>query len=182
MLSGVDSFGCAASIFVDIVVNPNPVVNLGADIITSSSFVALDAGNTGSDYLWNGNGLLTTQSVFVNNNGTYYVEVTDNFGCIGTDTINVAFSFAGLDTEDEIELNLYPNPNNGIFTLSLSQMPEGDTEIRLVNEIGQVVFASQLQSQTQTFDFSYLRAATYYFQIINTGKTITKTFIITNKY
>jgi hypothetical protein len=182
VLSGVDSFGCAASIFVDIVVNPNPVVNLGADIITSSSFVALDAGNTGSDYLWNGNGLLTTQSVFVNNNGTYYVEVTDNFGCIGTDTINVAFSFAGLDTEDEIELNLYPNPNNGIFTLSLSQMPEGDTEIRLVNEIGQVVFASQLQSQTQTFDFSYLRAATYYFQIINTGKTITKTFIITNKY
>ena len=70
VLSGVDSFGCAASIFVDIVVNPNPVVNLGADIITSSSFVALDAGNTGSDYLWNGNGLLTTQSVFVNNNGT----------------------------------------------------------------------------------------------------------------
>jgi hypothetical protein len=182
ILSGTDSFGCEANIEVDIVVNYNPVVDLGPDIVTGASFVTLDAGNTGASYLWNDNGLLTTQTIFVNNNGTYYVEVTDGNGCVGTDTINVVFSFAGLNDLDDIEMTLYPNPNNGIFTLELSEMPRGKVELRLVDELGQVLYANQLQNQTQSFDFSYLRAATYYLQLITTNGSITKTFIITHKY
>jgi len=182
ILSGTDGFGCPSNITVDIVVNYNPVVDLGPDIITGAGFVALDAGNTGSSYLWNDNSLLTTQSIFVNNNGTYYVEVTDANGCFGSDTINVAFSFAGLGNIDNLEISLYPNPSNGIFTLSLSQVPAPNTQIRLVDELGQVLYANALQSQTQSFDFSYLRAATYYVQVISSEYSITKTIIITHKY
>jgi hypothetical protein len=61
-------------------------------------------------------------------------------------------------------------------------MPRGKVELRLVDELGQVLYANELQSQTQMFDFSYLRAATYYLQLTTQKGSITKTFIITHKY
>jgi len=182
ILSGTDAFGCAGNISVDIVVNYNPVVNLGPDTVVGVGFYELDAGNIGSSYIWNSNGMLNTQSIFVNNNGTYYVEVTDQNGCFGSDTVNVTFSLAGLDDLDGIDLTLYPNPSNGIFTLSLSDMPRGKVLLRLVDELGQVIYANELQAQTQTYDFSYLRAATYYVQLITNNGSVTKPIIITHKY
>jgi hypothetical protein len=89
---------------------------------------------------------------------------------------------AGIEGDDDIKLNLYPNPNNGIFNLTLFEMPEGEAQIRLLDELGQVIYACVLQNQSQSFDFSYLKAATYYFQLTTGGKSITKTFIITHKY
>lgn len=65
-----------------------PVVNLGADLnICTSDTVTLDAGNTGSTYLWSTGA--TTKTIRVSKAGTYSVEVTNAGGCKSTDAVVV---------------------------------------------------------------------------------------------
>ncbi|MBW7846280.1 MAG: T9SS type A sorting domain-containing protein, partial [Bacteroidia bacterium] len=70
--------------------NALPVVDLGADDAycagTPYSNV-LDAGNSGSTYLWNDN--TSNQTLNVTASGTYSVTVTDGNGCVNADTITV---------------------------------------------------------------------------------------------
>ena len=100
----------------------------------------------------------------------------------GSDTINVTFSLAGVNELSDTDLLLYPNPSNGVFTLTLSQLANAKPEIRLIDLLGHVLYSNELQNQTQSFDFSYLDAGTYYMQLLTPNGIITKTFIITHKY
>ncbi|MCZ2444189.1 MAG: gliding motility-associated C-terminal domain-containing protein, partial [Flavobacteriales bacterium] len=80
--------GCTGSAFLNVVVNPVPIVNLGNDtLICGSISVQLDAGNAGSSYLWNDASSMQTLSV--NGPGTYSVLVTDANGCSTTDQITI---------------------------------------------------------------------------------------------
>lgn len=83
--------GCSdTSTTANIVIIPNPVVNLGSDTaICTNSILTLDAQNTGSGitYLWSNNS--TTQTIDVTNPNTYSIVVTNSTGCKGRDTIVV---------------------------------------------------------------------------------------------
>jgi PKD repeat protein len=78
--------GCTNSDTVNLTINPVPLVDLGPDTSICVSSVTLDAGNPGSSYLWSTTS--TSQTVSVGS-GTYYVDVTNSFGCSGSDTISV---------------------------------------------------------------------------------------------
>jgi hypothetical protein len=52
--------------------------------------VALNAGNTGSSYLWS-NGAVT-QSIIATASGNYFVRVTNTNGCFKSDTINITIN------------------------------------------------------------------------------------------
>jgi hypothetical protein len=80
-----------------------------------------------------------------------------------------------LGLEDEAgnwNAMVYPNPGSGIFTLTLSQIPTTNTEIRLVDALGQVLYAGMLTEQSKQFDFSHLASATYYLLINNNDADI----------
>jgi hypothetical protein len=80
--------GCTSSDSVLITINTNLTVNLGADTIQCGGNIVLDAGNTGSIFMWSDSS--NVQSITVNSSGTYDVVVTDpNTGCTGMDTISV---------------------------------------------------------------------------------------------
>lgn len=84
----VTNNGCSSSDNVSITITANPVVNLGNDqILCGNTGVLLDAG-TASTYNWSTGE--TTQSVTVNQSGTYSVTVTDN-ACTGTDDVAITF-------------------------------------------------------------------------------------------
>jgi hypothetical protein len=86
-----NSFGCRASDTVAITFTPFPTINLGADTTAcQGSTIVLDAGLPGSTYVWSTTA--TTQTIGVTATGTYSVEVTDTFGCPGTDTVDVTFN------------------------------------------------------------------------------------------
>jgi len=78
-----DANGCQGTDDVLVIVNPLPVVDLGADAtICESDVYTLDAGVFAS-YLWSTNE--TTQSIDVMIAGIYSVVVTDANGCSATD-------------------------------------------------------------------------------------------------
>ena len=70
-------------------VNAAPSVDIGPDTTACPGYI-LDADNAGADYYWNTGA--TTQTISVNNAGTYDVTVTSSNGCKGYDTTNVLIS------------------------------------------------------------------------------------------
>ncbi|MCL6524717.1 MAG: gliding motility-associated C-terminal domain-containing protein [Thermoflavifilum sp.] len=83
-----NTFGCSASDTMRLQVNPLPIVNIGPDTaICQNTSLTLDAGNTGDKYLWNTGD--TTQKITVDTAGTYWVRVTNMFGCSASDTMRL---------------------------------------------------------------------------------------------
>ena len=70
--------------------NPLPIVDLGPDVTQCGGTVLLDAGNSGSSYLWDDASYLQTRSVSAT--GNYYVEVTGANLCTSTDSVLVTIN------------------------------------------------------------------------------------------
>jgi hypothetical protein len=73
-------------------IRPKPQVDLGPDInecIDNGTAVTLDAGVQPNQptFLWDNNS--TSQVRSVNQSGNYYVAVTNQYGCVGSDTVGV---------------------------------------------------------------------------------------------
>jgi PKD repeat protein len=92
--------GCTGSDAITLTIQPDPVVNLGADMsICEGETYNLNAGMF-STYIWNDGS--TGQILAVSAAGTYAVTVSDNIGCEGEDEIEIgltllaeaAFSYA----------------------------------------------------------------------------------------
>ncbi|HRH39677.1 MAG TPA: hypothetical protein PK760_15110, partial [Flavobacteriales bacterium] len=81
---------CSVSDAIDVTVNPNPIVNLGADaMLCDGDQLVIDATTPGATYSWqdNSNGPTFTADA----TGTYDVDVTVN-GCTTNDAINVTIN------------------------------------------------------------------------------------------
>lgn len=88
-----NAFNCSTTQSTQVIIDNNvPVVNLGNDIAQCGGEVTLDAGNAGSTYLWNFNNA-QTQTIQVNQSGTYTVDVTNACGT-GTGSIDVEIGTA----------------------------------------------------------------------------------------
>jgi len=128
----------------------------------------------------------TTDPLTYNVIGTFFITWTYSDGNGNTFTQNqtvVVNPCLGIEDESgQWNALVYPNPNSGIFTLSLSEMPTENTEIRLVDGLGQVLYSGILQNQVQQFDFSHLASATYYLLITNNNGHISKPVIVRHNY
>lgn len=69
----------------------NPPLDLGQDTSgCTGSSITLDAGGSYINYLWSTGA--SSQSITVTQSGLYWVRVTDGFGCVGEDSINVSIT------------------------------------------------------------------------------------------
>lgn len=123
-----------------------PVVELGADTTTcGGATITLDAGNSGSSYLWSN--LETTQTIVVDTAGFGYgtqqfsVDVTNESGCDNSGEINVEFvDCTGIDELDNININVYPNPSKGVFNIGLSENINKPVDLLITDQSGKVVY------------------------------------------
>jgi subtilisin-like proprotein convertase family protein len=150
--------------------------------VTGNCVVTIDSPPTATDGCTGTIVGTTTDPVSYNLIGTFFVIWTfdDGNGNIWTQNQTVVVSPC-LGIEDEAgnwNAMVYPNPGSGIFTLTLSQIPTSNTEVRLVDALGQVLYAGMLTEQSKQFDFSHLASATYYLLINNNEGQISKPVII----
>lgn len=86
---------CTTSKSTLVTINPNPVVELGNDIVACiGNSVNLNAGTGGSTYRWTRNGTPLMENnvqISVNTAGLYAVTVTSTEDCSSTDQVNVNF-------------------------------------------------------------------------------------------
>ncbi len=83
-----DSLGCTGSDTIEVIFAPNPIVNLGPDVLACPGQpITINAGAGFGTYAWSTGE--QTQTITVNSLGVYGVTVTDNNGCTGSDSVVV---------------------------------------------------------------------------------------------
>lgn len=181
-----DANGCSQS-FSTTITEPT-AVNLSAIPASATN------GNNNGSITMAGSGGLSPYSYSINGTnyysgslfsnlaaGTYTCYVKDANGCINTTSVTVD-QVAGLSDENSIIVNLYPNPNNGIFEIESSGLIGDKLNCKLFNIQGQLVSEFNLTvvdgKVSQTVEMSKkLTAGTYYLGLYNQSNVLIKEFI-----
>jgi hypothetical protein len=139
---------------VNVVVSQLPLVSLGTDVtVCPLDSIVLTANNPGMSYYWS-NGSIE-ESITIGTTGigfdlkTIWVEVENEDGCVGTDTIRVVFDFAqcfGVDENDnEDRFYVYPNPTSGKTQFEWEGI-FGDVELKISDLQGNVIHSQVIQT------------------------------------
>jgi hypothetical protein len=103
----------------------------------------------------------------------YRLKQTDYDGRFRYSQIVAAPSARGYGSN----LNIYPNPSNGVFTIQFS---EKISRVEIINLFGEIIYVSELNSDSMEIkiDLSYVRKEFYFIKIKSFDKFTTKTLII----
>ena len=171
----IDNGICQETDSVIVTVNAIPVVNLGNDTTIKASWsLTLDAGNPNASWMWSTGGTMQTET-FDNTNlivgaNVVYVAVAEN-NCSSSDTINIEVmdDVSINESINNMNLDVYPNPSNGQFTMSIEGF-EGSLEMNIVDLAGQVVYTESINvagSYTNKFNVNSLASGVYYIKLIS---------------
>ncbi|MGD1844976.1 MAG: LamG-like jellyroll fold domain-containing protein [Salibacteraceae bacterium] len=117
---------------------PLPTPNLGPDISQQNPPATLDAGPGFSIYDWSTGD--NTQTISVSIAGTYFVVVTDNNGCTGTDTIEVEFAPINVpELVNDLDVKVYPNPARDQVYIELPEEVKGKVKLEVLDLRGRQV-------------------------------------------
>jgi hypothetical protein len=118
------------------------------DVTTTTSGVTITANNSGAaSYQWmdcNTNTIIateTSQSFTALVDGNYAVIINDGT-CSDTSACVTILGIGTIEYAKNNLISVYPNPNNGVFTIQASVKGT----YKIVNELGQVVFAVDLNA------------------------------------
>ncbi len=165
-----------------------PVVELGSDTtLCGGATITLDAGNSGSTYLWSN--LETTQTIMLDTLGfgygpqDIYVDVTNQSGCDNIGEISVDFvDCTSINELTDVDMEVYPNPSTGVFSISLSGETNKPVAIRIINISGKVVkeIDDILISgiHTQKVDLSEYSDGIYTITILKDGLSKSKRIVL----
>jgi len=96
---------------------------------------------------------------------------------------SAAYSFT-LDSTVSInqfsksDINVYPNPNNGRFTLELDKEPNSELNITISNATGQVVHRQLITSSVNIFDLQGVRKGVYILDLFSENQSVKTRIVI----
>ncbi len=153
-------------------------VDLGGvnDTLEVSSYpTTLDAGTGSHDWMYVWQDASTNQTLEVNSDGWYIVQVEDTIGgCWAIDSVYVTL-VENIDfVTSNTSINVYPNPNKGQFTLEVETSINNNIDIQLINVQGQIIETisqENISEYRKQFDVSEYAKGIYYIKV-NTGEQI----------
>ena len=159
-------------------VNPLPPV----PTITQNGAVLTSSATTGNEWYYNGNPIAgaTAQTYTTTKNGQYTVKVTVK-GCTSVSNIFVVNTGIGSLTNSNA-LSVYPNPSDGIITVSFSINTKSTHKVEVKNMLGQVVFKDELTDYNGTYiksiNLQEYGKGTYTITLMNENNVIAKKIIV----
>jgi uncharacterized repeat protein (TIGR03803 family) len=140
-------YGCESqnrlAVAVSLIPNPNSSVTISGNTLT--------ADQLGANYQWldcdNNFALIQGEnqiSFTPAQTGNYALQVTQNGCTINSDCYYVENSSAGIQGlyADNGNLNVYPNPNNGVFTIENAEFGK----YKIVNSVGQILIHFEIDT------------------------------------
>jgi len=112
------------------------------------------------------------------------VTATDDSSASVADTFNIEVkSYVGIgNLMLDLEINLYPNPNNGSFVIESDMLDMKDVILEIFNEKGQLVWNREITDNIGTLhesvDLNEAPAGLYLLRVRNKSGIINKRFII----
>ncbi len=143
--------------------------------ICAGETVSLSASGL-STYSWSNGSATPGTTVSPTSTKVYTLTGTNSDNCTGFAMITVSVNACtGIDkgSESKSEVNVFPNPNNGEFTLNiLKTLTKG--EILIVNNVGQVVHTQAVQKGENKIKTKGLPTGVYYYSVTDNSKSISK--------
>lgn len=144
-LEVMDAAGCVAKDSLYLSVYDLPVVDLGPDtVVCGDEGIILDAGTDGNNYIWSTSDITQMITVFMGDGEEYWVEVADEYGCTGGDTVrvrdcSVEFYFRDMPTA------ITPSDGNGLndFWIIPELSSFSQAEVEIFDRWGTLVWKSE---------------------------------------
>ena len=126
--------------------------------------------------------VLTIDDVVVELSGEDVAGYTYRFEAVANNhTLSVTFiAVVSADIIEAGSMAIYPNPNNGMFSIDLSNIEEGDATYQIINANGAVVETRDINvtnGENKMFNHN-LSAGTYFIRIINGDKVYIEQIVV----
>lgn len=172
-VSGVSSL---TSNTVIITVPATPTITLSGNAALTSSSA------TGNQWYLAGNSIngATSQTYTATQNGSYAVKVTTGgISSAFSNTVNVTNLGATVISINTIDngVYIYPNPNNGIFTI---KSPSKISTVEITNTLGTIVLSQTVNADAVTFDLTKETGGIYIVKVISEQGIINKKIILSH--
>lgn len=169
-----------------------PVVNVMItpnDTACANQPITLDATTPNATYLWAPGGE-TTPSITVDaasmGLGSHFLAVTVNTpdGCSQYILSIIYFDACNGIAQNKNDLStiLYPNPNQGSFTLEMNSLTLQNINIEIINTMGIKVYLEDGISFSgklvKPINLNNVPAGVYFLSILNSGKNIVQKFLV----
>jgi len=165
-----------------------PFVNLGTDttIKSTSGTIILDAGNPDASWIWNTAD--TTQFMLFSDSNLQFganeiwVKVIRDI-CYESDTIVINLlddTYVKVNNNNDAIISIYPNPNNGNFTLDIEQV-KGNARIEIMNYSGKVIYQKEFTangSHTTDINVSDMAKGIYILSFIDENRSYISKFVV----
>jgi hypothetical protein len=164
----IDSNGCQNIDSIFITVNDLPQVTINApDTLCSDSLTTINVVSSANQFLWNNNNTNAFIEIGPFNNGdnpSYFVTAIDSNGCYNSDSTVIIIENCDVSEVHDLnnmEVNVYPNPNNGFFTIELNNHLNEEIDITFISSLGQIVNQQKFNSNIINFNAPYLSSGIY---------------------
>ncbi|MEI8137168.1 MAG: T9SS type A sorting domain-containing protein, partial [Bacteroidota bacterium] len=174
-VSGTNTAGCVGTTTLSLIVNPNPVVNATANpsMICSGESATLTASGA-SSYSWNTTSTLTSIAISPSVTTNYTVVGTNTLGCSNTKVIvQTVNACVGIKENNNSlgNLNIFPNPNNGVFSIDFTTLPQNSV-IEIYSTLGVLVKKQAVISDKNTVNMQAEANGLYFIYVISGEKAI----------
>ncbi len=172
-VSGESAAGCdATDIVVNVTVNNppalNPVATSTSICVGESVTITVGAANA---YVWTNSNSNNPTTTTLSSNvvspslpTSYTISGVSNEGCTSTAAIAIKVSACtGLDENAAEQISLWPNPNNGAFTLHLNDK----AAVTIVNQLGQLVYTANANAGDNAIAIDNFANGIYYVTVLN---------------
>lgn len=146
---------------------PIPNMNLGPDSLEVDFPHTLTANVGNVTYLWSNGG--TGSYITVTQTGTYWLRVTNTYGCTASDTIYLhTGTFVGTIPGSDIVVNVFPNPVDNILFVKVLPDKPLKVKFELISPLGRKVYESESARELvfeDEVDVSSFEAGLYFVRI-----------------
>ncbi|HXB11926.1 MAG TPA: T9SS type A sorting domain-containing protein, partial [Bacteroidia bacterium] len=171
---------CGATATASVTVTSPPLLNAVIDSVNVTNAVSCNGkakvtvtgGIPPYVYKWLPGGQ-TIDSIYNQCSGAYCCTITDNSGCSKSlcIVINNATGIENISANGG-EVNVYPNPTNGVLTIE-SSIVSGQSTVLVYNMLGEQVYIGKLNAKSTQIDLSANSVGIYLYRVITeTGSLI----------
>ncbi|HLG02263.1 MAG TPA: T9SS type A sorting domain-containing protein, partial [Bacteroidia bacterium] len=108
---------------------------------------------------------------------------TDANGCNGSDSTGLYVDIcSGISVDDaSVSIHIYPNPNNGVFTLSISMNSDGGV-LEIMDVLGQSIYEEIIAAKSgkaeKTISLAAQANGIYFARLTTKGQTVVQKIIL----
>ncbi|NJN77020.1 MAG: T9SS type A sorting domain-containing protein [Saprospiraceae bacterium] len=142
----------------------------------------VSGGASPYSFHWSNGG--TTANLAGLNAGTYMVTISDANGCTDTFSTVIDYTVSTAEIASISNLNIFPNPSNGQFNVSIELDGIHEVAIEVVNTLGQVIYRTSpenIAARQYPMNLDDVPSGLYQIRIRVDNESLSRTIMINHR-